>query len=106
MLWSRCLPVVLLAAFGCTSEDGQTPDCVTPEECNQPPTCAEAPEDPIQCCKDSEGNQFTGADLDLCLIGFGEPPVGGVGGSPGTGGTAGAATGGTAPGGMGGSGGT
>ena len=106
---SRVLLPLGVALLACTSEDSQTPECADVESCNLPAICAEAPDDPIQCCKDSQGKQFQGSDLDLCLIGFGEPPIGGVGGA-GTGGTATGGTsaggGGAAPGGAGGAGGT
>lgn len=99
----RVLPL-LVVALACTSEDSKTPECADVEACNPPPICAEAPEDPVQCCKDAEGNPFEGSDLALCMIAFGEDPPAGVGGNGATGGTS-AGGGGAAPGGAGGAGG-
>ena len=97
------LLVLLSAAAACASEEGETPECADIESCNQPPTCAANPSNPIECCTEPDGTQFTGTDLDLCLIGFGEPPLGAGGaGGGGAGGTGGGGAGGGGSGGAGG----
>jgi hypothetical protein len=97
----RSMALLVLVLAACTTEEGTTPQCSETDpnaesSCNPPPVCSIAPDDPIKCCfevVDGEEVQFTGTELDLCLIGFGASPIGSGGSGPGGAGGAGAAGG-------------
>ncbi len=113
----------VLALFAaCTSPDGQTPDCVNnvdqngvhpnKDGCVQFAKCDKGA--PAECCKDADGNPFTGSDLAYCLYGYGGCAVFSIDdegkatcadtydGGGGTGGSGGGGGGGTGGGGTGG----
>jgi hypothetical protein len=79
----------LFAVQACTAGEGTSPTCEHDLDengnqnkengCNPFAVCRANPLDPeseilpaAECCKDSEGNPFTGVALEQCLYGFGE----------------------------------
>lgn len=79
----------LFAVQACTAGEGTSPTCEQDVDesgnqnkengCNPFAVCRANPLDPeskilpaSECCKDDQGNPFTGSLLDLCLYGYGE----------------------------------